>query len=279
MVASADPKPSKQEKSLAKAMIPQSYRTPIRKYKTITVEYLHDHWRRIWVIFLFMAINLVLFCWKYIEFYGSPAYQVTGYCVCVAKGSAEALKLNMALVLLPVCRRTLTKLRSSFLNQVVPFDDNINFHKLVALAIAIWSTIHTFMHLGCNYPRIANCPKRKFMATLGPALHYKQPTYVDLVNNVVGITGLLMVVIMSFSFILATHNFRRNVVKLPWPFTILAGFNAFWYAHHLLILVYVQLILHGYILIFEKPWYQKTVRIYVGLFKLQIILEQHHSKR
>ncbi|KAG8488456.1 hypothetical protein CXB51_016198 [Gossypium anomalum] len=264
MVASNDPKPAcKREKSLAKAMIPKNYRTPISKYKTITIEYLHDHWRRIWVIFLFMAVNLVLFYWKYIEFIGSPTYQITGYCVCVAKGSAEALKFNMALVLLPVCRRTLTWLRSSFLNQFVPFDDNINFHKLVALAIAIWSTVHTFMHLACNYPLIASCPKAKFMATLGPVLNFKQPTYADLVDNVVGITGILMVVIMLFSFILATHNFRRNVVHLPWPFTTLAGFNSFWYAHHLLILVYIQMILHGYYLIFEKPWYKKTTWMYL----------------
>ncbi|KAK8605022.1 hypothetical protein V6N13_082481 [Hibiscus sabdariffa] len=255
----------KQHHTLARAMIPKRYRNPISKYKSIAVEYLHENWRRIWIIILFVNINLILFFWKYIQFAGSPMYHITGYCVCVAKGSAEAIKLNMALVLLPVCRRTLTKLRSSFLNQIIPFDDNINFHKLVACAVAIWSAIHTYMHLACNYPRIANCPRVKFMAILGPALNYRQPTYADLVNNTVGITGILMVVIMLFSFTLATHNFRRNVVKLPWPFTILAGFNAFWYAHHLLILVYIQLILHGYFLIFEKPWYMKTTWMYLAI--------------
>ncbi|GMI94670.1 Respiratory burst oxidase homolog H [Hibiscus trionum] len=255
----------KQHHTLAKAMIPKRYRSPISKYKSITVEFLHDNWRRIWIVILFVTINLILFFWKYVEFIGSPMYQITGYCVCVAKGSAEAIKLNMALVLLPVCRGTLTQLRSSFLNKIIPFDDNINFHMLVALAVAIWSAIHTYMHLACNYPKIASCPREKFMALLGPALNYVQPTYADLLNNNVGITGVLMVVIMSFSFTLATHNFRRNIVKLPWPFTILAGFNAFWYAHHLLILVYIQLILHGYFLIFEKPWYKKTTWMYLAI--------------
>ncbi|XP_022731096.1 putative respiratory burst oxidase homolog protein H [Durio zibethinus] len=265
MVASDDQcnKISKKSQTLAKAMIPKRYRTPISKYTSITAEFLNENWRRIWVVLLFIIINLILFLWKYILFYGSPMYQITGYCVCVAKGSAEALKLDMALILLPVCRRTLTKLRSTFLHRVIPFDDNINFHKLIALAIAIWSFLHTFMHLACNYPEIARCPKSKFLAFLGPSFNYVQPTYADLVNNTVGITGILMMIIMLFSFTLATHNFRRNIVKLPWPFTILAGFNAFWYAHHLLTLVYVQMIMHGYFLIFEKPWYLKTTWMYL----------------
>ncbi|XVE59167.1 hypothetical protein DITRI_Ditri05aG0023900 [Diplodiscus trichospermus] len=254
---------NKKSQSLAKAMIPKAYRTPISKYKSITAEFFSENWRRIWVVLLFVIVNLILFFWKYNQFYGSPMYQITGYCVCVAKGSAEALKLDMALILLPVCRRTLTKLRSTFLHKIIPFDDNINFHKLIALAIAIWSILHTFMHLACNYPEISGCPREKFMALLGPSLDYKQPTYADLVNNTVGITGIFMMIIMTFSFTLATHNFRRNIVKLPWPFTTLAGFNAFWYTHHLLILVYVQLIMHGYYLIFKKPWYLKTTWMYL----------------
>lgn len=54
-----------------------------------------------------------------------------GYCVSIAKGGAETLKFNMALILLPVCRNTITWLRSKTkLGGVVPFDDNINFHKV-----------------------------------------------------------------------------------------------------------------------------------------------------
>ena len=48
-----------------------------------------------------------------------------------AKGAPETLKLNMALVLLPVCRNTLTWLRSSWARFFVPFDDNITFHKVI----------------------------------------------------------------------------------------------------------------------------------------------------
>ncbi|WCJ41146.1 hypothetical protein M5689_022028 [Euphorbia peplus] len=80
----------------------------------------------------------------------------------------------------------------------------------------------------------------------------------------VSITGIFMIVIMGFSFMLATHYFRRNVVKLPGAFHRLAGFNSFWYAHHLLIVAYVLLVMHGYFLIFPKPWYQKTTWMYIA---------------
>ncbi|PHT51939.1 hypothetical protein CQW23_06401 [Capsicum baccatum] len=58
-----------------------------------------------------------------------------GYCLLTAKDAVETLKFNMALILLPVCRNTITCLRSAKLNSFVPFDDNINFHKTVAATI------------------------------------------------------------------------------------------------------------------------------------------------
>nr|CAB3478215.1 unnamed protein product [Digitaria exilis] len=56
-------------------------------------------------------------------------FNVMGYCVTTAKGAAETLKLNMAIILLPVCRNTITWLRNTRAARALPFDDNINFHK------------------------------------------------------------------------------------------------------------------------------------------------------
>lgn len=244
---------------LTKAMIPSEYRNPISKYINIAMERIGENFKRIWVFLIWIIITAGLFYWKFNDVKTSPMYKVTGYCVCTAKGAGEALKFNMALILLTVCRRSLTRLRSTILSKMIPFDDNLNFHKLIALAIAIFSVLHTLMHLLCNYPKISNCDKQKFNMVLGPYLNYQQPTYTDLLTHTVGWTGIAMIMIMSFSFTLATHSFRRNVVKLPWIFHNLAGFNAFWYAHHLLVLAYVMLFMHGWFLIFDKPWYQKTV--------------------
>jgi len=218
-----------------------------------------DNWKRIWVVGLWLAINACLFYYKFNLYRHLPAFHVMGYCVCIAKGAAETLKFNMALILIPVCRRTLTRLRSSFLGRLFPFDDNINFHKMIAAGITVGAFLHVLMHISCDFPRLILCPRSTFIQWLGPNFNYRQPSYGDLVNSIVGVTGILMIILMAFAFTLATHSFRRNVIKLPWPFLQLAGFNAFWYAHHLLVVVYVLLIIHGYFLFLTKEWYKKTV--------------------
>lgn len=76
-------------------------------------------------------IMAILFIYKYIQYKNREVYEVLGHCVCLAKGAAETLKLNMALILLPVCRNTITWLRTkTSLGVIVPFDDNLNFHQV-----------------------------------------------------------------------------------------------------------------------------------------------------
>lgn len=89
-----------------------------------------DNWQRSWVLLLWIMLMAILFVWKFLEYREKAAFKVMGYCLTTAKGAAETLKLNMALVLLPVCRNTLTWLRSTRARACVPFDDNINFHKV-----------------------------------------------------------------------------------------------------------------------------------------------------
>ncbi|KAJ4979313.1 hypothetical protein NE237_010093 [Protea cynaroides] len=253
----------KKSNTLSKTMIPKRYRTPVSRCLSKVSEFVNDNWKRIWLITLWLIMNLTLFSWKFYQFKYRSAFQVMGYCVCIAKGAAETLKLNMALILLPVCRNTLTRLRSTFLGNLIPFDDNINFHKVIAVGIVIGTFVHAFVHLACDFPRIASCPYPKFMTDLGSDFDYVQPTYGDIIASIPGITGIFMVLIMAFTFTLATHSFRTNVVKLPRQFHHLAGFNAFWYAHHLLIIVYALLIVHGYFLFLTKEWYQKTTWMYI----------------
>jgi hypothetical protein len=102
-----------------------------------------EGWQRAWVLALWFAAMAALFAWKFAEYrWRSPAFAVTGYCLPTAKGAAETLKLNMALVLLPVCRNTLTWLRSSWARYFVPFDDSIAFHKVTKTTAPRCGTHH-----------------------------------------------------------------------------------------------------------------------------------------
>ncbi|XP_068339929.1 putative respiratory burst oxidase homolog protein H [Pyrus communis] len=261
-VSEDNQKIGKRTQSLTKSMIPRSYRTPISKFLSTSAELVQENWKKIWIVTLWLAINIGLFTWKYRQYQKHGLYKLMGTCLCIAKGSAETLKFNMALILIPVCRGTLTAIRSSFLSNLIPFDENIKFHKLIALGIVISTSLHAGLHITCDFPRLITSREDEFMDVAGTYFNYKQPTYMDLVNSIPGITGILMTVLMMFSFTLALNVMRKNV-NLPWPLNKLSGFNSFWYAHHLLVLVYMLFVMHGYFLIFTSDWHKKTTWMYI----------------
>lgn len=121
---------------LSQKLVPTKERNPIKKcFKGLTY-FVEDNWKRIWVMALWIAVCAGLFAWKFIQYKDRAVFDVMGYCVTTAKGAAETTKLNMALILLPVCRNTITWLRSNTkLGAILPFDDNINFHKVHFVAV------------------------------------------------------------------------------------------------------------------------------------------------
>jgi respiratory burst oxidase len=239
-------------------------KSPIRKISTTLSYYLEDNWKRLWVLALWIGIMAGLFTWKFMQYRNRYVFDVMGYCVTTAKGAAETLKLNMAIILLPVCRNTITWLRNTRAARALPFDDNINFHKTIAAAIVVGIILHAGNHLVCDFPRLINSSNEKY-APLGQYFGETKPSYFTLVKGVEGITGVIMVICMVIAFTLATRWFRRSLVKLPKPFDKLTGFNAFWYSHHLFIIVYLALIVHGQCLYLIHVWYRKTTWMYLAV--------------
>ncbi|KAM0066694.1 putative NAD(P)H oxidase (H(2)O(2)-forming) [Helianthus debilis subsp. tardiflorus] len=249
--------------------------------------FLHDNWKRCWVIVLWIAIMVGLFTWKYIQYKHRAVYDVLGPCVCIAKGAAETLKLNMAIMLLPVCRNTITWLRNKTkLGAVVPFDDNINFHQVIAVAIAIGVGLHAISHLACDFPRLIHATEEEYK----PMQQFfgDQPdNYWHLVKQVEGYTGIIMVGLIIIAFTLAwlrkglklpsltrfnafknSKSYNSIEKKLTGPIAAinkLMGFNVFWYSHHLFVIVYALLIVHGINLYLTKEWYKKTTWMYLAV--------------
>ncbi|KAL5755524.1 hypothetical protein ACOSQ2_020270 [Xanthoceras sorbifolium] len=229
--------------------------------------FLMDNWQRVWIVMLWLGIVAGLFAYKFLQYRHKAAYDAMGYCVCIAKGGAETLKFNMALILLPVCRNTITWLRNKTkLGHAVPFDDNLNFHKVIAAGIGIGVILHGGAHLACDFPRLIRATEEEY-EPMKPYFGEEQPeNYWWFVKGVEGVTGIIMVVLMAIAFTLANPWFRRNKLKkLPKVFKKLTGFNAFWYSHHLFVIVYALLIVHGIYLYLTKIWYQKTTWMYLAV--------------
>ena len=145
--------------------------------------------------------------------------------------------------------------------------------QIIATAIALGICLHAGNHLACDFPRlIASGPDE--YRPVARFFGRDRPTYRGLLAGAEGVTGIVMVTLMAVSFTLATRPFRkreemmakgggagggRRRLGLPFPLGHLAGFNAFWYSHHLLIVVYLLLLVHGWFMFLVDRWYQRTV--------------------
>jgi respiratory burst oxidase len=110
-----------------------------------------SYWRRAWIVLLWLIICSALFTWKFLQYRHRAAFQVMGYCLSSAKGAAETLKFNMALILIPICRNTITWLRRyRSVNSIIPFNDTINFHKVMCLIIIAYILmVENLLHKTC----------------------------------------------------------------------------------------------------------------------------------
>ncbi|XP_050379231.1 respiratory burst oxidase homolog protein C [Argentina anserina] len=253
-------------KMLSQKLKPVREDNHLRRWCRSTNYFLQDNWQRVWVMALWIGIMAGLFAYKYVQYKNRAAYQVMGHCVSMAKGAAETLKFNMALILLPVCRNTITLLRNKTkLGVAVPFDDNLNFHKVIAIGISIGVGIHSIYHLACDFPRLIEADSDKY-APMKRFFGEQPSNYWFFVKSVEGVTGIVMVALMTIAFTLAAPCFRRGKLKnLPQPLKRLTGFNAFWYSHHLFVIVYTLLIVHGEYLYLTKEWYKRTTWMYLAV--------------
>ncbi|XP_021761499.1 respiratory burst oxidase homolog protein A-like isoform X1 [Chenopodium quinoa] len=224
------------------------------------------YWRRAWIVTLWLIVCITLFTWKFIQYKHRAAFQVMGYCLSTAKGAAETLKFNMALILLPVCRILVTWLRRSpRISSVIPFNDTINVHKLIAGGIVIGVILHGGTHLACDFPRITGSNPIVFQRTFGTKFGNQQPSYFQVLCTTEVATGIAMVIIMAIAFSLATRMPRRQSPSLPQPIRRVTGYNTFWYSHHLLIVVYVLLIIHSMFLFLVTSFAEKTTWMYLAI--------------
>uniref|UniRef100_A0A0E0MN96 EF-hand domain-containing protein n=1 Tax=Oryza punctata TaxID=4537 RepID=A0A0E0MN96_ORYPU len=251
---------------ISQKLVPTHDRNPLRRGLRRLSYFMEDNWKRVWVMALWLAINAGLFTWKFMAYKRHPTFDVMGYCVCVAKGGAETTKFNMALILLPVCRNTITWLRSrTKLGAVIPFNDNINFHKVVAGGVVVGVALHGVTHLTCDFPRLLHAsdaayePMKKYFGQT------RIPDYWWFVRGVEGITGVIMVVLMAVAYTLAHPWFRRSKLSDSNPLKRLSGFNMFWYSHHLFVIVYIAFVVHGVCLYINRTWWKQTTWMYLAI--------------
>jgi len=207
-------------------------------YDALKNYYVNDGPKAFWMAIYGLA-NAGFFAWGFYQFATDEFEEVRdalGWGLPTAKACAMCIKFNTALLLFTVLRNFLSALRTTMLSKIIPFDKNIQFHKGIAWVILFFALAHTVAHY-CNYFYIAtNENPREELKFLIDANDPEAvaPTTRELAYlTVPGATGHILLLVMCFMYSSAIVSIRR-------PY-----FEAFWYTHHLFILFYFLICIHG----------------------------------
>lgn len=163
------------------------------------------------LLLLYAAVNAALFANAMVTYADAGA----NIYVQIARGGGACLNFNGALILIPMLRHLLTRVRHSVLGDIVPVDHAIAFHKLVGHVMMGFAAIHTATHLA-NY------------TTLDGGI----PAY--LFGTAEGLTGLILMVAFLIMWGCALDWIRRS-----------GRFELFYFTHMLYLLWFVLALVHG----------------------------------
>ncbi|EIN14526.1 NADPH oxidase B [Punctularia strigosozonata HHB-11173 SS5] len=206
---------------------PEKPKTLLQRYKMWMI---NEGGRRItfyvW-IFLHLIVAVLGFLHYDLKDNSVTARATFGITFPIARTAALVLHVDAAMILLPVCRNFVSLLRRTALNDIIPFDKNILFHKATGWMIVWMSVVHIVAHMR-NFALLA-------MADTD-AHNTGQRIVAFLAANFItgpGLTGWIMTVALGIMAWFARESSRR------------AHFERFWYSHHLFIVFFINWQLHG----------------------------------
>ncbi|GAM28411.1 hypothetical protein SAMD00019534_115870 [Acytostelium subglobosum LB1] len=150
----------------------------------------------------------------------------------VTRMAATLVKFNASVIVLTMCKQMATWMRGTRLRHIFPLDKSMTFHKLFAAVITIASLIHS-IGWGVGFYVAMKKNDEMFFEGLGKRFTTR-PTYGSLMfGSVPGITGMIMLGILIIIGITSQKRFRQRF------------FEGFYYTHHLFIVFYALLLIHG----------------------------------
>lgn len=170
-----------------------------------------------------LVTNIILFCYGVMYQVNSPTLGISNYLLPAGRGFGVTLEFNCALILIPMCHGWMTFLRRwSFFSLIVPFNYlhllHIFFSRLILLGIIV--------HGGLQFT------------------HFISASFLEPVDSVWGtkfngginlfVTGVVLTIVF---FVILFFTIKKIRIKLP--------YESFFYSHHLFIVFYAILLIHG----------------------------------
>ncbi|NXJ25412.1 DUOX2 oxidase, partial [Dicrurus megarhynchus] len=211
--------------------------------------FVENYRRHIVCVVLFSAITAGVFAERaYYYAFASPSTgiaQTTFVGIIISRGAAASISFMYSYILLTMCRNLITVLRETFLNHYIPFDAAVDFHRWIAMAALIFSVLHTAGHVVNVYIfsvtplSVLSCLFSSVFTNDGSQLPQKY--YWWFFQTIPGMTGVLLLMVLAVMYVFATHHFRR------------VSFQGFWITHHLYVLLYILVIIHGSYALIQQP--------------------------
>uniref|UniRef100_A0A7M4FML7 NADPH oxidase 3 n=1 Tax=Crocodylus porosus TaxID=8502 RepID=A0A7M4FML7_CROPO len=217
-----------------------------------------NHWTMISFLFIqlvWLGLNLYLFIDTFYWYEEEDAYTYTrvmlGSALACARASATCLNFNCMLILLPVSRNLISFIRGTSIcgRRALrrQLDKSLTFHKVVAYGIAVNAIIHIVAHLvnieryhisqskeaGELQNKLSGLGKNPNESYLNPIRDYETNTTAEILTTIAGVTGVVITVTLVLILTSSTEIIRRSF------------FEVFWYIHHLFLLFFIGLVIHG----------------------------------
>jgi NADPH oxidase len=227
----------------------------------LPVSYYFDKifWGAIWI-----AANIAVFAWAFYEEKHRKDNQknkdVMGIYLLIARSAARCLNLQLALILIPICKNFLSFLkRVPYLHKLIPLDKNIKFHRYIAVFLFVFTLIHTIAHW-FNAFKLEKKQNSKYDAT--------QIAWISWA----GATGQIMVFIMILMYTAAMTPLKKQCYEL------------FWYTHHLSMPFFGCALFHSFGCLLKNDngvCYEKTTWKWVigplSLYFFEILLRHYRA--
>lgn len=182
-----------------------------------------------WLFVFFSALGF-FFGWRYQQYNRGPKRALFGWSLPIAKACGNAMKIVIwPVLILPLSYVFTTQLRHTFINELVPFDDAISFHRMVAVIGGSLAVVHTICHI-IDYAHAARQPPDLWSAAFPEDPQPK--SFGQLMNQESTYVGFGMLATLSTMFSFALPYPR----KFAWLKAIALGrvlnnFNWFWATH------------------------------------------------
>ena len=213
--------------------------TPLGREIAVFLRWVENYRLHIFYLSIFFLVTLGIF--------GERAYyysverefgglrRIAGYGVTVTRGAASAMMWTYSVLLITMARNLFTYLRETIFNYYIPFDAHISFHKVVALTALFFTVMHCIGH-GINFYHIATQTSSDLTCIFREVYfrsHFLPKFSYWLFLTMTGFSAFVLTLVTVVIFVFAVQYARRY------------AFQSFWITHHLYIVFYILMFLHG----------------------------------